>query len=209
MILYCTCNRELEVWHLDLSGQLARPPAAPAVYALVSFEADQARYYIGSSKRFTARMSAHISFARSRKLCGHSAGGRLLASAVARRRRVLVIVLETCAGVSTASLQRREQAWLIAATRACGAAALPLQVPATTSPARGPHAPFTLATRRQWPTDWIEALAGFFREPRRPQAEVRSAAGPSARRPVPGAKTPATKPAKTRRSAAAAGETRA
>src|SRR3546814_9372439 len=79
MILYCTLNRGTELWYLDLAGRQARPPVAPAVYALVSFEGACPRYYVGSSKRLTARLGAHLSFARSTKLRGHSAGGRLLA----------------------------------------------------------------------------------------------------------------------------------
>ena len=167
MILFCTTTRDLEVWYLALAGQLARPPASPTVYALVSFDAESARYYVGSSQRFTARLGAHLSFARSRKLRGSSAGGKFLAPIVARRRRLLVVVLETLPGADTGSLQRCEQAWFIVAQRDNGAAALPLQVPATTAPARGPLAPATLAARRHWPRDWVEALAGFFQEPRR------------------------------------------
>src|SRR3546814_9535327 len=90
MILYCTLNRGTELWYLDLAGRQARPPVAPAVYALVSFEGACPRYYVGSSKRLTARLGAHLSFARSTKLRGHSAGGRLLAPVAARRRCTLV-----------------------------------------------------------------------------------------------------------------------
>src|SRR3546814_3861573 len=85
------------------------------LYALVSFEGACPRYYVGSSKRLTARLGAHLSFARSTKLRGHSAGGRLLAPVAARRRRTLVLILETCPGADSASLQRREHAWMIAA----------------------------------------------------------------------------------------------
>lgn len=167
MILYSTRNKELEVWYLDLAGQLARPPAAPTIYALTSFEAERPRYYVGASRRLTARLGAHLSFARSVKLRGHSAGGRLLAPVVARRRRALVILLETCAGSDNGALQRREQAWMIAARRDAGRAALADQAPAAAA-AHGPHAPATLAARRHWPSPWVEALAGFFREPRGP-----------------------------------------
>ncbi|NIA71252.1 hypothetical protein HBA54_21870 [Pelagibius litoralis] len=165
MILYCTTNRDLELWYLDLAGALARPPVAPTVYALASFESDFVRYYVGSSRRLTARLGAHLSFARSIKLRGHSAGGRLLAPVVAQRQRALVIVLETCPGATTSTLQRCEQPWMIAATRDNGAAALAYQMPITSAPERGPQAPATLAKRRHWPTAWVEALTDFFREP--------------------------------------------
>src|SRR3546814_8990334 len=122
MILYCTLNRGTELWYLDLAGRQARPPVAPAVYALVSFEGACPRDYVGSSKRLTARLGAHLSFARSTKLRGHSAGGRLLAPVAARRRRTLVLILETCPGADSASLQRREHAWMIAARRDAGLA---------------------------------------------------------------------------------------
>ncbi|MPZ09235.1 MAG: hypothetical protein GEU89_03365 [Kiloniellaceae bacterium] len=51
------------------------------------------------------------------------------------------------------------------------AGALADQLPAAAGE-RGPQAPATLAARRPWPTAWIEALAGFFREPRTPQARA-------------------------------------
>lgn len=183
MILYHTLNRGLELWYLDLTGQMARPPTAPAVYAPVSYEGASPSYYVGSSKRLTARLSAHLSFARSVKLRGHSAGGRHLAPVVARRRRALVIILETCPGADNGRLVRREHAWMIAAQRDNGAAALSFQVPATTAPTHGPHAPATLATRRHWPTPWVEALSGFFREPRRP-APAADSASPRPTRPA-------------------------
>src|SRR3546814_13314477 len=132
MILFCTTNRDTEVWYLYLFGAIARPPSSPTVYALTSFESPTPRYYVGSSKRFTGRMSAHFSFARSIKLRGHSAGGRLFAPVVAKRQRALVIVLETCPGATTDALQRLEQAWFIVARRACGLDALPMQVPGRT-----------------------------------------------------------------------------
>jgi hypothetical protein len=167
MILYCTLNRGTELWYLDLAGQLARPPAAPAIYALASFEGARPRYYVGSSKRLTARLSAHFAFARSRKLRGHSGGGRLLAPVVARRRRALVIVLETCPGANSGRLQRCERAWMLAALRDNGTQVLTDQRPAMAVDL-GPLAPATLAARRHWPTVWVNALSGFFREPRPP-----------------------------------------
>jgi hypothetical protein len=181
MILYCTTNRDLEVWLLDVAAVLARPPLAPTVYALVSFEAERPRYYVGSSTRLTARLGAHLSFARSTRLRGHSGGGRLLAPVVARRRRALVVILETCPGASFSQLQRREQAWILAGQRDNGAAALPYQVPVTGVPERGPQAPAALAAGRAWPSAWVGALAGFFREPRTP-AQQRPATRADAQR---------------------------
>src|SRR3546814_14546972 len=107
MILYCTLNRGTELWYLDLAGRQARPPVAPAVYALVSFEGPCPRYYVGSSKRLTARPGAHLSFARSTTLRGHPARGRPFAPAAARRRRTLDLILETCPGAHPATLPAR------------------------------------------------------------------------------------------------------
>src|SRR3546814_8271899 len=165
MILYCTTNRDTEVWYLDLVGAIARPPASPTVYALTSFESPTPRYYVGSSKRFTGRMSAHFSFARSIKLRGHSAGGRHFAPVVAKRQRALVLVLETCPGETNDALQRLEQAGLIVARRDCGLDALPLQVPATTAPTSAPHATTTLAARRHRPSACGGVRAGVSQEP--------------------------------------------
>ena len=164
MILYRTLNRRFDLWYLDRAGHLARPPAAPAVYALVSFEGASPSYYVGSSRHLAARMSAHLSFARSVKLRGQSAGGRHLAPVVAKRRRALVLILETCAGADRRRLHRHEQAWMLAAWRDAGPQALTDQMLASSN-ARGPA---ILAARRHWPSPWVEALAGFFREPRRP-----------------------------------------
>lgn len=179
MILYSIRNKDLEVWYLDRAAHLARPPAAPAVYALVSFENADPTYYVGSSRQLAARISAHLSFARSATLRGQSAGGRHLAPVVAKRRRALVLILETCAGADRRRLHRHEQAWMLAAWRDAGPQALADQLLAS-SRARGPA---ILAARRPWPTPWVEALAGFFREPRRP-APAAERASPRPARPA-------------------------